>query len=314
MAALQSNLQFKQYPPSESELLYTSIEQSWADFVILCMRLPIIKDFAPEPAILTCIDRMTLHISGTGLIEHKFDGQTQREKTFPGSVYILPSGTPSAWRLDHSAIVLHFYFFPSLLRSMAADLCDSGLSGLKLCYLFNGRDSFIEQIGWALLSKPQTDKVLSHLYTKSLAQTLIVHLFLNYSSKPSPRIFPPGGLTSHQLCQVKDYIQERLCEDLALTELASVAGLSRSYFSEQFKLSTGFSPHQYLIRCRVERAKELLQEGRMTIAEIARQVGFADQSHLTRHFRLVLGLLPSVVLQKSYNRQKKDTNLLYNQS
>lgn len=54
----------------------------------------------------------------------------------------------------------------------------------------------------------------------------------------------------------------------------------------------GLAPHQYLIRHRVEEAKRLLSEKKMAIAEVARQVGFADQSHLTRHFKQVVGVMP----------------------
>ena len=68
---------------------------------------------------------------------------------------------------------------------------------------------------------------------------------------------------------VTDYISDRLEEELSLNELAAIAQLSPYHFSRAFKQSTGISPHQYVIQCRVERAKQLLRQGKMSIGEIA---------------------------------------------
>ena len=88
---------------------------------------------------------------------------------------------------------------------------------------------------------------------------------------------------------------------VSFADLASMACLSAC----QFKQSTGLLPRQYLIRCRVEQAKLLLHDGRMTIAEIAHEVGFADQSHLTRNFQRAFGVSPGAVGQNGRNVQKE---------
>jgi AraC family transcriptional regulator len=62
-----------------------------------------------------------------------------------------------------------------------------------------------------------------------------------------------------------------------------------------FKQSTGLTPHQYVIQCRVERAKQLLLQGELTIADIAYRVGFANQSHLNRHFKRLFGVTPKAI-------------------
>ena len=98
-------------------------------------------------------------------------------------------------------------------------------------------------------------------------------------------------------------------DHVSFADLASMACLSACHLSHQFKQSTGVSPHQYLIQCRVEQSKSLLTEGRLTIAEIAQEVRFADQSHLTRHFQRAFGVLPRGVVQNSKNGQKEDKNI-----
>ena len=68
--------------------------------------------------------------------------------------------------------------------------------------------------------------------------------------------------------------------------------MSPNYFARLFKQTTGITPHQYVIRCRIERAKELIQRGNLPLIEIATQVGFLDQSHLNRHFKRLVGVTP----------------------
>jgi AraC family transcriptional regulator len=91
---------------------------------------------------------------------------------------------------------------------------------------------------------------------------------------------------------VFDYIEDNLAENISLGDLAAVVGLSVSHFKVLFREATGISAHQYLIRRRVERAKNLLGESELSISQIATETGFAHQSHLSRHMHRVLGVSP----------------------
>lgn len=117
------------------------------------------------------------------------------------------------------------------------------------------------------------------------------------------------GLSRHRLRQVIDYINAHLEKDLSLNELAGLVQMSPHYFSQLFKQSTGITPHQYVIRRRVERARELLVKGEMAIVEIACQVGFSSQSHLNFHIKRVLGVTPRDIQQTSEKSAKYWTNL-----
>jgi AraC family transcriptional regulator len=74
--------------------------------------------------------------------------------------------------------------------------------------------------------------------------------------------------------------------------------MSSDHFTRQFKKSTGQTPYEYVVEARVRKAKELLTTGKLTISEAASHVGFADQSHLTRHFKRVFGLSPKRLLSR----------------
>ncbi len=103
------------------------------------------------------------------------------------------------------------------------------------------------------------------------------------------------GLTYTQLQQVLDYIQTRLDRDLSLVELAKTLNLSPTYFASAFKQAIEISPHQYVIQQRVEQAKLMLSKTDLAIADIALQVGFSSQTHLTQQFKRVTGMTPKQV-------------------
>jgi AraC-like DNA-binding protein len=96
------------------------------------------------------------------------------------------------------------------------------------------------------------------------------------------------------------YINTHLGEAISVEELATATGFSRSHFTRQFKLHTGTSPLEFLQRCRIERAKELmLNEPDLCLADVAAEVGFYDQSHFTARFREQTGFTPAAYRARS---------------
>jgi AraC-like DNA-binding protein len=111
-------------------------------------------------------------------------------------------------------------------------------------------------------------------------------------SKLPPTPQAHGGLSAGAMRRVREYVEVHLGESIDLSMLAGVAGLSVHHFARQFKQSAGVTPHLYLTKKRVERAQEMLVQTGLSLAEIAYAVGFFDQGHLARHFRLMLGTTP----------------------
>ena len=105
------------------------------------------------------------------------------------------------------------------------------------------------------------------------------------------------GLPTYLHRRLDEYIQANLAQNLTLADMAQVLNLSTSYLTRLFKQSQGISLYQYVIRCRIARAKQLLKH-QLAIAEIATQVGFADQSHLTHHFKRQVGVTPKAFREK----------------
>ena len=116
----------------------------------------------------------------------------------------------------------------------------------------------------------------------------------NVSTQPNHPITIPrirGGLSPKTLRRVQDHITANLGQKITNEALAQVANLSPSHFARAFKDSQGVAPHRYILECRVKRTQELLAT-ELSLSEIAVEVGFSDQSHLTRWFREVVGVTP----------------------
>ena len=115
------------------------------------------------------------------------------------------------------------------------------------------------------------------------------------SSIPGPR---RGGLPPVVTQRICEYMESHLDEKVGLDTLASMAGLSTHHFARAFHQSVGVPPHAYFLSRRLDRAERMLRETRLPLAEIAVATGFADQSHLARHFRRRTGMAPSLARWK----------------
>ncbi|HAA27233.1 MAG TPA: AraC family transcriptional regulator, partial [Cyanobacteria bacterium UBA8553] len=131
---------------------------------------------------------------------------------------------------------------------------------------------------------------------ETMANALAVHILRHYSSQGHRILNYNGGVAQHKLRLVIDYINDNLEHELSLKELAAIAQMSQYHFCRAFKQATRLSPHQYLIQQRVERAKQLLQKGGMSLGAVAIACGFTHQSHLHRHFKRLTGVTPKTFL------------------
>src|SRR5215469_6040359 len=102
-----------------------------------------------------------------------------------------------------------------------------------------------------------------------------------------------GGLGPARLRLVKELVYAKMEEDLTLGEMAQSAELSPAHFSRMFRKSTGETPHQFVLRQRIERAKEMLREAEMRVLDVAVACGFKTQQHFARVFRRMCSASPT---------------------
>ena len=130
------------------------------------------------------------------------------------------------------------------------------------------------------------------LAAESLANILAVHLIRHVLAPRRHERGRDGALPRGRLRAVVEYIEEHLGGAPSLQQLAAVARLSPYHFARQFTAATGLPPHQYVILRRVERAKQLLQGGELSLAEVAAHAGFSGQSVFCHHFKRLVGVTP----------------------
>lgn len=130
------------------------------------------------------------------------------------------------------------------------------------------------------------------LYGESFGTALAVHLLKHFAVIPLSSNYYVDVLSSRKKQDVLDFIEAHLDQNMSLDDLANIAGISKYYFCRLFKQTTGIPPHQYIVRRRIEKAKELLKCSNLTTVEIALECGFAHHSHLSRHFKRLVGVSP----------------------
>jgi AraC family transcriptional regulator len=129
------------------------------------------------------------------------------------------------------------------------------------------------------------------LFIQSVTISLLHHLHQSAEQLP---LLAKGGLPRKQLNALEALIDAELTSHLSIERLSREVGVSPGYLSRAFKRSTGISPHQYVLRTRVNRARQLIQTTNRSLGEIAEQVGFADGSHMTTVFLKMTGKAPSL--------------------
>jgi len=139
------------------------------------------------------------------------------------------------------------------------------------------------------------------LFLDSVEQALAIALVVGYAVRDYPVRTYRGGLGPARLRRVKELVHAKLEDELTLSALAASVGLSTAHFSEMFRRSTGETPHQFVLRCRVERAKTMLRAPEVRVLDVAVACGFKTQQHFARVFRGHCGSSPT-----AYRRQLLD--------
>jgi AraC-like DNA-binding protein len=207
----------------------------------------------------------------------------------PQPLCVIPANHRAHGRAEGMRFLRHLVleFDVATLAHMVEDEID-------LKNVFTPRPMFLDagimRLAQLFAEECATDQPNSRLYGDNLSMALL--LALSRLTAPRPRSVRHGQLAPWQLRRVTDYLAAHLAEDIPLQTLSELVKLSRSYFSRAFKISTGVAPHQWLLQARIVKAKQLLLDTDRPLAQVAIDVGFADQAHFTRTFRREAGESP----------------------
>jgi AraC family transcriptional regulator len=251
---------------------------------------------------------IAIHVGAAAKISCRRGGVSHIGSAVHGDIDIIPALTPSRWQIhDQNDTALILALPPSLLDTVAEEQgFDSRRVEIK--NRFQIRDAQMENICWALKAEMESNYPSGRLYVDSLAVSIASRLVSTHSSIAKHPIAQAGGLGGRRLKQTLAYIEDHLSEDLSLSSIASITGISASHFKTLFRQSAGIPIHQYVIQRRIERAKDMLMQGKLSIAEIALATGFSHQSHLARHMRRSVGLSPRAMKRLFADTPSIDSN------
>jgi AraC family transcriptional regulator len=149
----------------------------------------------------------------------------------------------------------------------------------------------------ALLAAVNAERIAGfpngRLFLDSVEQALAVTLVNGYAARHRPLRTYRGGLGAARVRRIRELVHAKIEDELTLQELAESVGLSTAHFSQMFHKSTGETPHQFVLRQRVERAKEMLTSAETRVLDVAVACGFKTQQHFARVFRRMCGASPT---------------------
>ena len=190
--------------------------------------------------------------------------------------------------LPGTASILEFH--PRLFNRNIAEFAKGGRA--ELIRNANLNDPQIARLMEALRADIWDGSPSGLLFAESIAAALSAHIAQRYSTLTTKLETYRGGLSLSRL-RVLEYLHAHLGERVELSRLAEVAELNVYQFARAFKQSTGESPHQFVLRKRIEHAKELLRRPQLSVIEASARTGFVDQSHFSKVFRRMVGVAPS---------------------
>jgi len=246
-------------------------------------------------------------ITGETLIALRLQGATVQDhnravvrNSGPGRAFALqPKGTPTRFLAD-GAITFGHVFLPDALLDRAADMENlPALSGrLRDDLSFVPARTLHARLAEYLQRAFDDVSPATSLEMEGRALLLVDSLLSLHGHSAERDVRPAAGLPTRQLSRVCDFLTEHFSEDIGLEDLAKLTGLTSKHVARAFRQSTGMPPHQYLIGQRIEAAKRRLVNTRESLADIAVECGFADQSHFTAAFRKAVGYPPGTWRRK----------------
>lgn len=220
--------------------------------------------------------------------ENPFDGVLR-----PGATQIVPPYIDGSSTWDAANIAAFLEFSPQLIQCLTDEAFRGDPYRVQLASNLNLYDPLLHVLMQKLCDELNDDNPLNLLYVESLTNTMLLHLLKGYAKLTEVSIRNTYRLTKGQIRIIEDYIDSRLSEKLSLNDLADLLHISVSHFERIFRATFGRPPYQYVIERRVERAKQHLSRPYLSLHDVACICGFANQSHLTRHFKRLVGVTPA---------------------
>ena len=248
-----------------------------------------IEDYPDLPESDFCSPAMNHHLlvyhykALDGMFRHECAGRKTEAQLRSGQHSFIPAGADNHWAFGKGApSALHI-----LINAEAFDKA-TGSSDRDLRDNFQVTSDHLQNLAKRLQIELASDGATGTLFADTMMQMMSEELVRLFGTSPKTQ---EDGASN--VAPARDLIAAEYDRRITLAELASLCDLSQSQLLRRFQLEYGTTPHQYLLKRRVQRAKrQLLADIEVPIAQIALDLGFADQSHFTRQFSKATGVTP----------------------
>jgi AraC family transcriptional regulator len=218
----------------------------------------------------------------------------------PGAgLSLIPAGMDSEWQIngDNSCSIL--FLSQALVATLATSTLDFDATRIELIPSLFFTDPLIFNLGTTISQCMSSKDPFDLLYLESLSQTLTMHLLRHYSFTPPSKFTLKGKLSGRNLKKIMDYVVSQPLDYLRIQDLAKLVNLSPFHFERMFKTAVGKTVHQFVLEHQLKKSLNLLMKSDLTIAQIAAEIGFADQAHFDRQFKAAFGIAPSELRKDS---------------
>src|SRR6266446_3649459 len=228
-----------------------------------------------------------------GLVKRTGADQPQWATPTTGAIWLCPIGVGAGTITITAPIpeTLHLYLPTALFRRLSDDFNLIGEPARSIRHAAGIRDEVIEQIGRSILSEMTEETSTGRMFVDTASLTLAARLIHKYRAIGTP---PVGvhKLDHARLRRVLEYISAHIANEITVTDLAGVAGLSIFHFARMFTIAVGISPRRYIGRMRLDQAMAEIAGGRSSLAKVAFDARFSSQASFTRAFRRAAGMSP----------------------
>ena len=233
---------------------------------------------------------LSLYVSG-GESFARLLGAARRPSLGAGSLCLMPRGASSRWVVRGPVRMFHLYFSRQAFERVFAEVWSGRptASPRELTYF---RDPVIEGLIRSVILPLHWNEPAERIAAGHAGQTLMAYVASRMTERGVGSTQLRGGLSASVIRRVSEFVAEHVDQPLCLEDLATCAGISAFHFARAFKTSTGESPHRYVLRQRIEKAKAALLGGE-PLARVALSCGFSSQSHFSHRFRQMTGVTPS---------------------
>ncbi len=240
-------------------------------------------------------DAYLVHLNLRACPDHELwiDGKALGKRSFGEGETAIHDLRHSTVALIHSTIgSLMFYLPRKVLNEICEDADALPIAELTMKPGLSVDDPVVRQLGQLLESAMQRPHEVSPLFIDHVTLALGAHVAASYGDMRTVRLPASGGLAPWQERRAKEVLAAQMDGNISLVILANECGLSVSHFTRLFRRSVGLPPHRWLMAQRIDRAKSLLRDTGLSLAEVALACGFYDQSHLNRCFKTIIGVGP----------------------